>query len=61
MATKEEWAAMNSINPHFTFRERTAFLVGYRLAKKADCKHLHVIDTYPQQCGNCGKVLEEVK
>ena len=34
MATKEEWAAMNEINPHFTFRERTAFLVGYRKAKE---------------------------
>lgn len=35
MATKQEWAAMNSINPHFDFRERTAFLVGRRLALRA--------------------------
>lgn len=33
MATKKEWDAMNSINPHFTFRERTAFLVGFRLGR----------------------------
>lgn len=33
VATKKEWDAMNSINPHFTFRERTAFLVGFRLGR----------------------------
>ena len=33
MATKDEWAAMDAINKHFTFRERTAFLVGYRTAE----------------------------
>lgn len=32
--TKTERAAMESINKHFTFREKTAFLVGYRLAKR---------------------------
>ena len=34
--TAEERYAMESINRHFTFRERTAFLCGYRLGKKAE-------------------------
>lgn len=33
VATREEWRALYAVNEHFTYREKKAFLNGYRIAK----------------------------
>lgn len=43
--TKEEREAMESINKYFNYREKVAFLVGWRLRAKKEP------DTYTCRCG----------
>lgn len=51
-ATQEEWRAMNSVNRHFTFRERTAFLVGHRLAVRRRCQGCLSSEFCPEHDGD---------